>query len=162
MTIQTGLCGCGSAVAFALAKSELAISLYDAATNMSVEQLQDFLEAWRADLSRELSMDPHGYLGRRYQALAASIPHDFPDPTTVHLYTNPITSWSRGRADPQIPAWPLQLPDLAVLAGLCDRFFSWGSEIPAKFSANIWAGYCTRQLIWVCLLLLSLSSISNS
>ncbi|RDB18870.1 Flap endonuclease GEN 1 [Hypsizygus marmoreus] len=146
---EIGLRGCGSEVAFALARAPLAKSLHDAAISMSLPQLRRFLELWRSDLFKELSVDLHGYLGREYHALAHAIPPDFPDPETVQLYAKPSTSWSGSSVEPQIPVWSPQLPDLPTLAALCETYFSWGHEICTRLSAQIWTGYCTRQLIWL-------------
>ncbi|KAG2045420.1 hypothetical protein BDR06DRAFT_1015698 [Suillus hirtellus] len=54
-------------------------------------QLPGMLETWRDRLRTVLV---YGTLGRKYPTLAASIPAEFLSVDVMHLYLNPVTTWS--------------------------------------------------------------------
>ena len=70
-------------MAMALASGPLALSLYHGVTNLSENDLCNFLPMWQPDLEDELLNDPHGALGRTYTQLANMIPLTFPNPKVL-------------------------------------------------------------------------------
>ena len=70
-------------MAMALASGPLALSLYHSATNLSENDLRNFLPTWRLDLEDELLNDPHGALGWTYTQVANMIPLTFPNPKVL-------------------------------------------------------------------------------
>ena len=93
-----------------------------------------------------LQNDPDGYLGQQCGGIARAVSDKFPDPDVVCAYAMPLTSWSNGALGPDLP--PAGQLNLAKLANLCERSFSWGtpSGIIKKFSNLIWEGACLRML----------------
>jgi hypothetical protein len=115
---------------------------------MPVLELPTFLISWRKKLCHALSEDPGGHLGRKYTALAHAVSDTFPNPTTLLRYTAPLTSWSDGGQEHEFSELKPKQPDIARLASLCERFFTWGttSGILEKFDHTIWDGACLRML----------------
>ena len=139
-------------MAKALASGPLALSLYHSTTNLSENNLRNYLVTWRLDLQNELLNDPHGVLGRKYPHLANKIPLTFPDPKVLQLYTHPLTSridlGSSARTS-QLEWLIPKLPNSVTLALLCDQYFGWGPDILNRLSTNVWDGYFIRQLAQV-------------
>ena len=65
-------------------------------------------------------------------------------------YVRPITSQNSG-APSDVAAWIPRLPDIAKIAGLCERLFTWGTKagIQAKLAELVWPGACARRLLHV-------------
>lgn len=133
-----------------LAQSKLATSLFIASTSLSRHDLSGFLVDWREKLSNQLRYDPNGLIGRKNPSLANSIPESFPDINVLRLYANPITSWTIGDG-PDISRWRLGEPNLAQIAVLCEKSFSWGTSghLINRFRNNLWRGVVVRQLLQV-------------
>ena len=145
---QVGLRGFGQSMAKALASGPLALSLYHSATNLSGNDLRNYLPTWRLDLEDELLNDPHGALGRTYPHLANTIPPTFPDPKVLRLYTHPLTSSINLGSSTRIAEWfNLTFPNTVALAPLCDQYFGWGPDMLNRFCVNVWDGLFIRQLV---------------
>lgn len=89
-----------------------------------------------------------GFLPKRCVALAKSIPEDFPDPEIIRLYTNPITSESKGRTLQQLRFdWDKE-PDIGELARFCELHFEWGYKemILKRFRTVMWPPMVLRLL----------------
>ena len=104
---EVGLKGCGWKIARSLAQSELAKSLFLAAsTSSSHAGLQDFLRDWCPKLQTLLVHDPNNILGRRYLLLAKNITDTFPSVDVVLQYAHPLTSWTMDQI-PDTKSWQL-------------------------------------------------------
>jgi Holliday junction resolvase YEN1 len=110
-----------------------------------------FLRAWKVALSAEFATDPHGYLGRRHKAIAATIDRTcFPDLTALRAYTHPITSWSPGYSSPAHQSWGLAQPELERIASFCQLQFGWdAAEISRKFVKLLYPGIALQSLLQV-------------
>jgi Holliday junction resolvase YEN1 len=97
-----------------------------------------------------LSLNRQGFLKCRCPALANAVHSDFPQPSVILKYAQPITSWAGGRPLPPFLAWVHHEPDLAEMASLAERSFSWSpNEIMEKFRTHVWPGLCLRRLLKV-------------
>jgi len=121
--------------ALPLSTTNLARSLHDATLSLPDHKLEAFLIGWREDLKNALSLNPDNILGARFPSLAASIPEDFPDPSVLQLYANPITSENDPDFKPDTAMWVSKLLDTAGLAVLCQQLFGWD---------NILDGFSTK------------------
>ncbi|EDR00271.1 uncharacterized protein LACBIDRAFT_314471 [Laccaria bicolor S238N-H82] len=139
-----GLPGCGIVTATKLASTALATDLLAAAEAMTETQLDVYLAKWRHQLRKVLATNPRHNLPRHCTTLATKVPENFPNPHVVHLYANPVTSWSHGGIGPNLGDLSPQFPDTEKLAFHCERLFGWGRTIIDKFYSNIWPGYCIR------------------
>ncbi|EDQ99571.1 uncharacterized protein LACBIDRAFT_316330 [Laccaria bicolor S238N-H82] len=146
---QVGLPGCGLKIAHQLAQGELADLLFTAATTLPQHDLEDFLRDWRNKLANELLRDPHGLMNAKHPKLAQNIPSDFPKFDTLQLYISPVTSWSENGKGPDTTSWALCQLNLAKLAVLCEKSFSWGSAgvINERFQKNVWPAAVMRMLL---------------
>ncbi|RDB19621.1 DNA repair protein rad13 [Hypsizygus marmoreus] len=147
-----GLHGCGPAIASGLASTQLAPSLFHAATVFDDDELNCFLVEWRVRLRRELSEDPDGVLKQCHRMLAASIPDSFPDPGILRLYTKPATMSRLGEL---VPSAHWEKPgnlDITQIIGLLDLRFGWGDDIFNKLLKYVWDGCCIRDLVKSCFL----------
>lgn len=97
----------------------------------------------------ELRTNQHGYFECRHQALAANVPLSFPDPAVIRLYTHAVTSSLLGRPLPACAEWRPKLPDITALAVLCEKLFSWATDLKLvqKFRAAVWEGYGLRYML---------------
>ena len=148
---KVGLKGCGWKTARLLAQSELAKSLFLAASMSSSRAgLRDFLCDWRPKLRTLLVHDPQNILGRRYPLLAKNITDTFPSVDVVLQYAQPLTSWTMNQI-PDTKSWQLRRPCLAKIATLCEKYFSWGSsgDIVSRFKETLWPGITIRHLLLV-------------
>ena len=141
---KVGLPGCGVVTATRLVSTALATDLLAAAEVMTETQLEVYLTTWRRQLRTVLATNPRHNLPRHCTTLATKVPEKFPDPHIVHLYANPVTSWSRGGIGPDLGDLSPQFPDTEKLAFHCERLFGWGTAIVDKFYSHIWPGYCIR------------------
>ena len=148
--MQVGLVGCGKAVAHGLARTTLGDQLLEAAKDLSEGDLQTFLVPWRQQLREELLFNKRGLLKSRYPAIANAVHSDFPLPSVIIKYTQPVTSWAGGRPLPPFSTWVHHEPDIAELASLAERSFSWlPDKIMEKFRKHLWPGLCLRRLLEV-------------
>ena len=148
---QVGLKGCGWKTACLLAQSELARSLFLAASLSSSQAgLRNFLRDWRPKLRTLLAHDPQNILGRRYPLLAKNITDTFPSVDIVLQYAQPLTSWTMDQI-PDTNSWQLRQPCLTKIATLCEKYFSWGSsgDIVSRFKETLWPGITIRHLLLV-------------
>lgn len=141
---KVGLPGCGVVTATRLASTALATDLLAAAEVMTETQLEVYLTTWRHQLRTVLATNPRHNLPCHCTTLATKVPENFPNPHVVHLYANPVTSWSRGGIGPDLGDLSPQFPDTEKLAFHCERLFGWGTAIIDKFYSHIWPGYCIR------------------
>ncbi|PPR07281.1 hypothetical protein CVT26_012441 [Gymnopilus dilepis] len=148
-----GFPGCGSVLASALASGPLAAPLFSAVLSRTRDDLLVFLKEWRADLQDELANNRSGKLGRKYPALAARLPENFPDPDVLRLYCFPVTSRSNGGVPASASTWLLpRVPDTARLASLCERHFGWRQNLVPRFISNVWDGHLIRHLMKLAIL----------
>ena len=148
---EVGLEGCGWKTACLLARSELAKSLFLAAsTSSSQAGLRDFLCDWRPKFRTLLAHDPQNILGRRYPSLAGKITNTFPSVDVVLRYAQLLTSWTMDQV-PNTTSWQLRQPQLTEIATLCEKYFSWGSsgDIVSRFKGTLWPGITIRHLLLV-------------
>ncbi|KAF7310373.1 hypothetical protein HMN09_00579300 [Mycena chlorophos] len=147
----SGMTGCGPKIARGLVKYGLGRSLYDAARNLSRDELKTFLHEWRNQMRHDLRTDSKGYIGQKCVALSKRIPEAFPDIDIVLSYVQPITSESpllRNRDDPRTRYTWSKEPDLGKLAFTCEKHFEWGYRdmIIKRFKTVIWPGAVLRVL----------------
>ncbi|KAI9061322.1 hypothetical protein FKP32DRAFT_1576142, partial [Trametes sanguinea] len=137
--------GCGATVAYGLVRYGLGRALHAALTSLSESDVQVFLLDWRAQLRDNLRNDPHGIIGRRQPALAASVPANFPDVAVARLFLTPALLPAERYTSLSSPR-PIDLPSLGRL---CERYFSWGSraEILKTFRTTLWVGEALGMLI---------------
>lgn len=145
---QGGLAQCGTVISHGLAKCGFGDTLYQAANNLTREELQAFLCHWRDDVRHELYTNSQGHIGKKRPALAESIAEDFPDIDILLSYTSPITSESMGRAKNNIHLTWSKEPDLGKLAATCELYFEWGYKeaIIKRFRSVIWHSAVLRIL----------------
>ncbi|KAF9495593.1 hypothetical protein BDN71DRAFT_858492 [Pleurotus eryngii] len=145
---QAGVSRCGPIIAHGLARAGFGESLYQAAQNLSQQDLIHFLDDWRNELRHELRTNSQGYLGKKFVALSKSITNDFPNLEVLDSYVNPITSESMGRTiEMNRPRWEKD-PDLGKLAETCEFYFEWGYKeaIVKRFRTVIWPSVTLRIL----------------
>ncbi|CAK5264231.1 unnamed protein product [Mycena citricolor] len=144
----SGMTGCGPGIARGLVKYGFGRSLYDAAKNLSRENLPAFLANWRNQMRHELATDSQGFLGSKRKKLASQIPDAFPDIDILLSYVNPLTSESMGRASDNLDLTWRKEPDLGKLAATCEFYFEWGyrDAIVKRFKTVIWHGAVMRIL----------------
>jgi holliday junction resolvase YEN1 len=113
---------------------------------MGLDEFRIFLVGWRRDLRTVLREDPENHIGRRNPASAENITDMFPDPGVVQSYIMPVTSISHAQQLPSIN--DKQLPDVARIGELCERYFEWAtpSGILPKFLKHIWPGVVLRMV----------------
>ncbi|KAG0703099.1 PIN domain-like protein [Suillus ampliporus] len=139
-----GLTGCGSQVSCALLAGDLSDSLMQVMTLAAPAQLPSMLGTWR-DRLRTVLVD--GTLGRKYPTLAASIPADFPSIDTMHLYLNPVTTWSGEASSSLLPKLDPTQPDLTRLTAFCEaRLGRMRKKIHKYFRNKLWSAACMRAL----------------
>ncbi|RDB19597.1 Flap endonuclease GEN 1 [Hypsizygus marmoreus] len=145
---QGGLSRCGTVTSHGLAKCGFGDTLFEAAKNLSRENLKTFLVHWRHELCHELRTNSQGHIGRKQVALANSVPAEFPDIDILLSYTNPITSESMGRAERNLGIRWEREPDLGKLAATCEFYFEWGyrEAIIKRFRTVIWHSAVLRIL----------------
>jgi Holliday junction resolvase YEN1 len=143
-----GLARCGPVIAHGLAQCGFGDTLYDAAKNLSREELVSFLAPWRHQLQHELMSNSQGYIGKKQPALAKTIPDSFPDIDVLLSYVNPITTETMGKADYYNQLNWGKEPDLGKLAANCELSFEWGYKeaIIKRFRTVIWHSAVLRIL----------------
>ncbi|KAJ7237486.1 hypothetical protein B0H12DRAFT_1190649 [Mycena haematopus] len=145
----SGMTGCGPSIAKGLVRYGFGRSLYEAAKNLSRDELKSFLHNWRNEIRHELRTDSKGYIGSKRRALASSLPDAFPDIDILLSYVNPLTSErvDRARNNYLELTWQKE-PDLAKLASTCEFYFEWGyrDAIIKRFKTVIWHGAVLRIL----------------
>ncbi|KAG2369239.1 PIN domain-like protein, partial [Suillus spraguei] len=130
-------------VSHALLAGDLSDSLMRVMTSVAPAQLPDMLETWHDRLRALVD----GTLGRKYPALAASIPADFPSVEIMDLYLHPLTTWSNGASSSLLPQFSPTQPSLTHLAAFCHTCLGWtGSEIHKYFRNRFWSAACMRAL----------------
>jgi Holliday junction resolvase YEN1 len=146
-SLQTGLQGCGPSISLALAQSDMGEKLLFAVKTLPRKDLAVFLVHWRNMLCAELRENVSGHLRQRYPKLAASVGDSFPNPEVMMSYIEPTTSWSLGPL-PDLSGIHIGRPDVAKLAALSMRWFTWGNDraILPKFRSVLWEGVCLRVL----------------
>ncbi|KAF7367503.1 hypothetical protein MSAN_00813200 [Mycena sanguinolenta] len=145
----SGMTGCGPNIAKGLVRYGFGRSLYEAAKNLSRDELEDFLPNWRNEIRHELRTDSKGYIGSKRRALASSLPDAFPDVDILLSYVNPLTSERVARAkDNYLDLTWAKEPNLAKLASTCEFYFEWGyrDAIIKRFKTVIWHGAVLRIL----------------
>ncbi|KII83853.1 hypothetical protein PLICRDRAFT_147946 [Plicaturopsis crispa FD-325 SS-3] len=146
-----GLTRCGPTIAHGLAKCGFGDVLYQAALELTREQLVTFLSGWRERLREELRTNSQGNMGKKSPALAKAVPSDFPDIDVLLSYVNPITSETeaarKGRPAPIHVTWSKE-PDLGGIAQQCEQYFEWGfkERIIKRFRTVLWPSAVLRIL----------------
>ncbi|KAG2344309.1 hypothetical protein BDR05DRAFT_910413 [Suillus weaverae] len=143
---QAGVQGCGKLIAAALARCGFGDRLLEAASSLSREELEKWLDAWRDEVREELRTNKSGLIGSKKPALAKKIPDDFPDVDILLSYTNPITSETEGKPTRDI-TWEKE-PDIGKIAALCELYFEWGVKdvIIKRFRTVLWPSAVQRIL----------------
>jgi holliday junction resolvase YEN1 len=145
---HSGLDRCGIKTAVALAQCGFGDSLYQAALNLEGKQLADFLDNWRHEVKHELKTNSRNIIGKKFVALANSLPSSFPSIEVLNSYVNPVTSASLGRPfNPGDIRWDKE-PDISKIAQTCEQYFEWGyrEAIVKRFRTVIWPGAVLRIL----------------
>ncbi|KAG1895579.1 PIN domain-like protein, partial [Suillus fuscotomentosus] len=154
-----GLLGCGSQVSHALLAGDLSDSLMRVMTSVAPAQLPGMLKTWRDHLCTVLV---DGTLGRKYPALAASIPADFPSVEIMHLYLHPVTTWSDGTNSSLLPQLNPTQPNIGRLAAFCKACLGWmRPKIHKYLRHHFWSAACMRALCQVGLLYLTVVSANS-
>jgi Holliday junction resolvase YEN1 len=143
---QAGVQGCGKLIAAALARCGFGDRLLEAASSLSCEELEKWLDTWRDEVREELRTNKSGLIGSKKPALAKKIPDDFPDVDILLSYTSPITSETEGKPTRDI-TWE-QEPDIGKIAALCELYFEWGVKdvIIKRFRTVLWPSAVQRIL----------------
>ncbi|KAG1856703.1 hypothetical protein DFJ58DRAFT_784503 [Suillus subalutaceus] len=143
---QAGVQGCGKLIAAGLARCGFGDRLLKAASSLSREELEKWLDTWRDDVREELRTNKSGLIGSKKPALAKKIPDGFPDVDILLSYTNPITSETEGKPTRDI-TWE-QEPDIGKIAALCELYFEWGVKdvIIKRFRTVLWPSAVQRIL----------------
>ncbi|KAG1888119.1 hypothetical protein F4604DRAFT_1674537 [Suillus subluteus] len=94
------------------------------------------------ELRSMLATDPYHFLGRRYKAVADSIPLEFPRCEVISKYVDPITSFSATRSSMLAAQDVLSCqPHLADIADFCRVQFGWDDDaIVERMYGGIWEG----------------------
>ncbi|KAG2045746.1 hypothetical protein BDR06DRAFT_977989 [Suillus hirtellus] len=114
--------GCGNQVSHALLAGDRSDSLMQVVTLAAPARLPGMLEIWLDSLRTVLVDDTPG---RKYPTLAASIPTDFLSVDAMHLYLNPVTTWSDGTSSSLLAQFDPAQPDLTRLATFCKARLGW-------------------------------------
>ncbi|KAF9460488.1 hypothetical protein BDZ94DRAFT_1238453 [Collybia nuda] len=143
-----GLARCGPVIAHGLAKCGFGDTLFEAAKNLSREELVAFFVPWRHELRQEISTNSQGHIGKKHPALAKTIPDSFPDIDVLLSYVDPITSETMGKGDYYNSLTWGKEPDLGKLAANCELSFEWGYKeaIIKRFRTIIWHSVVLRIL----------------
>jgi hypothetical protein len=141
-----GLTGCGVQTALGVVKYGLGTTLCAAARVNSDAEFASFLVGWRDQLRQILQIDPCNLIGRRNPLCARNITDTFPDVKVLHAYLNPLSSVSHGN---NLPPPTSQLPDVARIGQLCERYFEWATpdEILPQFLKQVWPGVILRMIL---------------
>ncbi len=142
-----GLKGCGIEIGYGLTRyglgDQLLHRVYD---NPDLDTLPTALSDWRTSLRHHLQNDPSKYIEHRHPALARAVHDDFPQPAVLSHYVRPITHG--GDTIPLDNEFGRAARfDLACLAKLCDKYFSWdGDKLESELQKHIWPGVILRLL----------------
>ncbi|KAF8955516.1 hypothetical protein BDZ97DRAFT_1964788 [Flammula alnicola] len=145
---SAGLEGCGASTVHALAKSGFGDSLLNAVQTLDSDRFETFRQKWIQDIKQELTSNAHGHLSSRQPKLAANIPADFPERSTIDLYVHPVTSFSTSSNPPDISLWKRREPQIHRIATFCDSHLGWQdhSELLKAFHGNLWEGFFLQLL----------------
>lgn len=144
---QSGLDGCGPKIANGLARTGLAMRLYQIASSDTRDEVA--LAQWREDLKLELATNASGFLPKKCVALSRKIPDDFPPADVLAAYLNPITSKThRAGKHSNTPLTWSKDPDLGKIAALCERSFEWGyrEKLIHRFRTLLWPWIALRYI----------------
>ncbi|KAJ6455557.1 hypothetical protein C8R47DRAFT_1228159 [Mycena vitilis] len=144
---DTGISNCGPAIAHGLARTGLGRKLRQALTASDASRPFQ-LAAWREALKLELRTNSSGLLPKRQPKVADTINTDFPNPVTVELYMDPLTSWcSRFTGTPpDTDLWIPQEPDVQRVYSLCITHFRWQEVILERLKSKFWPGVALRMM----------------
>ncbi|KAF8193278.1 hypothetical protein K438DRAFT_1674831 [Mycena galopus ATCC 62051] len=143
----SGMTGCGIKIAKGLVRYGFGRSLYEAATNLPRDVLEEFLHhQWRSEIGHQLWTDSKNYIGSKRRSLALTLPDTFPDIDILLSYINPLTSEQVGWENEPL-TWSKE-PNLAKLATTCEFYFGWRDHdrLMKSFKKNIWQGAVLRIL----------------
>ena len=148
-----GLRGCGPKIAYGIARYGLGRDLIWACQSYTDAQLTMYLSDVRRELRHLLRTDPLGLIGQRCPALANNVTESFPSIQVLRYYTEPLTSWSRGRPRvAAVPAVDCSEADISGLAQFCSQRLGWvPSAVHDKFELCVWPGACLRSISFVSL-----------
>jgi hypothetical protein len=138
--------GCGVQTALGVVKYGLGTTLCAAARVNGDVEFANFLIGWRDHLRQILQMDPRNLIGRRNPLCARNVTDAFPDVKVLHAYLNPLSSVSHGN---NLSPPTSQLPDVARIGQLCERYFEWATpdEILPQFLKHVWPGVILRMIL---------------
>ncbi|KAF8689570.1 hypothetical protein AX14_003306 [Amanita brunnescens Koide BX004] len=144
-----GLQGCGLATALQIVKSNLGVILLQAAEQMLLPELDQYMKSWRSMLQCKLASDPNWHLDHGHIELSQAVGDTFPSAQDVIRFVKPVTSLSDCQSGPDPSLWVPRMPDLGRLGHLCERLFSWatGPGLAREFDRHVWCGACTRLLL---------------
>ncbi|RDX50900.1 PIN domain-like protein, partial [Lentinus brumalis] len=140
-----GLFKCGAKIAHGLTRYGLGDALLACVANSADDQsFRVALSAWRLELVYLLRVDPRGFIGQRCISLAASVPEDFPNPAVVRAYARPLTT-SPDNITLDDSFGRIMKFDLAEIAALCKKHFSWDEEeLRKRMRTLVWPGAVLR------------------
>ncbi|KAF9471371.1 PIN domain-like protein, partial [Pholiota conissans] len=150
---QTSLRGCSGVTVRRLAQTDLAPSLYAAATcSQPHSALRKLLPGWRESLQTLLRENPGNVVGKKLPQVADAVINGFPSIDVLLLYAKPLTSWTAAHSTvPNTASWKLHQLDVTKISNLCEKYFLWGSsgEIAKHFEKILWPGASIRGLLAV-------------
>ncbi|KAG2110242.1 PIN domain-like protein, partial [Suillus discolor] len=142
-----GVSGCGIKIAHKVAQqSRIGQDMLRAFLSMAPEEFSERAKDLVRELRSMLATDPYHFLGRRYKAIADSIPLNFPRREVISKYVHPTTSFSATGALAVQDVSSCQ-PHLADLADFCRVQFGWDDDaIIERMYGGIWEGAYLRTL----------------
>ncbi|KAG1890215.1 PIN domain-like protein [Suillus subluteus] len=144
-----GVSGCGIKIAHKVAQhSKIGQEMLHAFLSLAPELFSERAKELVMELRSMLATDPYHFLGRRYKAVADSIPLEFPRCEVISKYVDPITSFSATRSSALAAQDVLSCqPHLAEIADFCRVQFGWDDDaIVERMYGGIWEGAYLRTL----------------
>ncbi|KAF8226398.1 hypothetical protein L208DRAFT_1380227 [Tricholoma matsutake] len=139
---QIGLQGCGTHVAYGLARSGLGDSLFHAVQSLGLPDLLCFLIGWCIQLCKERLTNASGYLTQKQPALTRKVPATFPHYYMLFQYVNPDTSWTEDTL-PNASHWTPGQLNITKLTLQCDTspgacpLGSWQTSMPVYMVSHL-------------------------
>lgn len=145
---HSGVSGCGSKTAHALARCGFGRDLREILANSSGGERDQLLTAWRHSLMTELRTNSSGFLKGCRRKFGHSIMDNFPNLDVVQLYTDPLTSWSSRFAGtpPDTSLWTPREPFLNEISEFCAVHFGWHAELRDRLKSRLWPGAAFRLI----------------
>ncbi|KAL4061663.1 hypothetical protein V8B97DRAFT_1879141, partial [Scleroderma yunnanense] len=147
-----GIHGCGYDIAQKLACYGLGNTLLQAATTLQlIKFMSIFCVNWCNEVCHVLTSDPLGILQCKYHDLAHIIQAmaDFPNPSIIASYLQPVTSWSHNQPCFNGMVMSCQ-PDVTTISQFCMQHFSWSAETVLDKMSGVWTAAIVQTLCQVC------------